>query len=259
VEVMFYIALPAWALAVRRLVLGKGMRGLLGAELLPLGLVALGGIAVQLAAARDLIPRIVGVTLAGQCTWIVLGMAIAVLSVAAQHDDRLIRRLRALASRSELCWGVAIAAFIGLMPLQPSAGLAGLIAAAETRQSGWITLAKIGLPAVVAIGLVLPLVFGDQKRGLPRRLLTTAPVAWLGVISYSFYLWHLTVAQFIALGHSPGTFTATGIHLLAHVHTARTFVLYVVTLAITGLLATASYQLIELPFLKRKESHQSRR
>ena len=108
------------------------------------------------------------------------------------------------------------------------------------------------LEAVFVALLVAPVVFGDRNRGPARRLLAWRPVVWLGVISYSFYLWHYTVIQLIALQHDPGSFSATGFGLLAHVHGARTFVLYMCSLVVTGLLASASYQLIELPFLRRK-------
>jgi peptidoglycan/LPS O-acetylase OafA/YrhL len=40
---------------------------------------------------------------------------------------------------------------------------------------------------------------------------------------------------------------------MGHVHFARTGVLYVLSLALTGVVATVSYQLVELPFLRRKE------
>jgi peptidoglycan/LPS O-acetylase OafA/YrhL len=39
---------------------------------------------------------------------------------------------------------------------------------------------------------------------------------------------------------------------MAHVHVARTFVLYVVSLLATVALASVSYRFVELPFLRRK-------
>ena len=74
----------------------------------------------------------------------------------------------------------------------------------------------------------------------------------LGVISYSFYLWHLTVTQMIAQSHNSAAFSASGLGLLDHVHTARPVVLFAVALVATAVLATATYRLVELPFLKRK-------
>ncbi len=254
VEVTYYIALPVWALAVRRITADGGARTLLGAEIWPLALVAAGGVAVQLAAAERLIPYQLGVSLAGQITWLAIGMGLAGASVAAHQDGAMLRRLRAFADRPELCWAVSIAAFAGLMAMVPGGGLFGLIAAVQTRQSAIATLTKVALEGVLVTFLVLPAVFGDQRRGLPRRLLAAAPIAWLGVISYSFYLWHLTIMQLIALPRAPGAFSASGLNLLGHVHVAPSLVLYAVAFAATGAVATVSYRLVELPFLRRKES-----
>jgi peptidoglycan/LPS O-acetylase OafA/YrhL len=77
-------------------------------------------------------------------------------------------------------------------------------------------------------------------------------VVWLGVISYSFYLWHLTIVQLIAAPGRGSAFSAPGLNLLAHVHVARTLVLYVVSLAATAVVASISYRFVELPFLRRK-------
>jgi peptidoglycan/LPS O-acetylase OafA/YrhL len=253
VEVTFYIALPIWAFAVRRLTAGRGARGLLRPELLPLTAVAAAGVVVQVTAARRLIPRLVGVSLAGQITWMAIGMALAVVSVAAQHDDSLGIRLRAVAERSALCWAVSAIAFVALMPLQPANGLFGLIATIQTRESTATTVAKIALEAVFVTFLLLPAIFGDRRRGLPRRLLAAAPIAYLGVISYSFYLWHLTVVEWLGFRTS-GAFSAPGLNLVQHLHFARSLILYLVTLAATVTLASISYRLVELPFLRRKES-----
>jgi peptidoglycan/LPS O-acetylase OafA/YrhL len=148
---------------------------------------------------------------------------------------------------------VSAGAFGGLMALVPAGGLFGAIAAARIPQPVGTTLAKVALAALCVSLIVLPAVFGDERRGLPRRLLATTPFVWLGVVSYSFYLWHLTLAQVIALPRDPGVFSARGLNLLGHVHTARTVVLFLVSFAATGVLATVSYRVVELPFLRRKE------
>lgn len=252
VEVSFYLALPVWALAIRRLRGGGGVR-LLATELIPLGLLALGGAAVQCAGAARAIAYPIGVSLAGECSWLAIGMALAVLSVAITEGDGRLAPVRALAGRAGLCWALAIAAFAGLIALVPSGGLFGLIAAAETRQSVGSALVRIALEAVLVSFLLAPVALGRGRRGLPGALLAAAPLAWLGTISYSFYLWHLTIVELLARAADPGSFSAAGWDLLSHVHSARTPLLFVVSLALTGVIATISYRLIELPFLRRKE------
>jgi peptidoglycan/LPS O-acetylase OafA/YrhL len=248
VEVTYYLLLPLWAHAVRRI----RWRGLLGAELLPLAVVAAGGIAVQIAAARGHIGHLVGVSLVGQITWIAIGMGLAVLSVAAESGPRLRSAVELLTSHSLACWALALGAFAGLVALVPAGGLFGLIAAVQNPQPVAQSVAKVALEGVMAATLLLPAIFVDSRRDAPRRLLTFAPVVWLGVISYSFYLWHFTVIQVIALDRAPGSFSAGGLGLLDHLHTARTGLLYLISLIATGLLASASYRLVELPFLRRK-------
>lgn len=248
VEVVFYIALPVWAGAVRRL---PDRRRLLG-ELLPLAAVAGAGALIQIAAARLDVSHLMGSSLAGQITWIALGMALAALSVAAEWDRTSWPRVRRLAEHAGLWWVIGIAAFAGQVALVPGGGVFGLIGALRTPQPFGQSVLKIVLEVIVTVAFLLPAVFGPAARGLPRRVLASAPVVWLGVISYSFYLWHFTVIEFIAWSHNPGVFSAQGLGLLDHLHTARTSVLFVASFAATALLAAASYQFVELPFLRRK-------
>jgi peptidoglycan/LPS O-acetylase OafA/YrhL len=257
VEVTYYIVLPIWVLAMRRLPRAGTVGGFVGSELAALGLVVLGGGAVQIAVSRGHLPYALGVSLVGQGAWIALGMALAVLSVAGQRQPGLIDPAHRLADHSELCWIAGALAVVGLALLIPRHGLFGLIATVEEPQSIPRTVAKLLLEGVLAIAFVLPAVFGDQRRGLPRRVLAWRPVVGLGVISYSFYLYHLPIVGLLAVKHSTA-FSATGLNLMAHIHTARTLVLYVLALAITAVVATISYRVVELPFLRRKERDKPR-
>jgi peptidoglycan/LPS O-acetylase OafA/YrhL len=251
VEVTFYLLLPVWALAIKRL----PHRNLLTTELIPLAALAALGVTVQCLTASRKIAYPIGVSLPGECTWMAIGMAIAVISVAMEESGppRRLARLRNLAARAELCWAVSIACFAGLIALVPSGGLFGLIAAVQTPQALGSTLAKIALEIVLTTFLIAPVALGRAGRGLPGRLLASSPLTWLGVVSYSFYLWHLTIVELIARSNDPASFSAGGWNLLSHIHTARTLVLYILSLAITGVIATLSYRYVELPFLRRKE------
>lgn len=257
IEVTYYICLPVWAMAMRRLPGAHTLRGILRSEFAALGFVILGGLAVQIAVIRGHLPYALGVSLVGQCSWIAIGMALAVISVAVQHEPVALGLLRGLADRSEACWAIAIAAGVGLALLVPNHGLFGLIATVEVAQSIPRTIAKLTLEGLLAATFVLPAILGDQRRGLPRRVLAWRPAVWLGVISYSFYLYHLPIVAFLAIKHTDA-FSATGLNLMAHIHVGRTAVLYVLSLAITGALATVSYRFVELPFLRRKERPDTR-
>ncbi len=166
VEVTFYIALPLWAMTIRRLPGAGTVGGFVRSELAALGLLVLGGGAVQIAVSRGHLPYALGVSLVGQGAWIALGMALAVLSVVGQREPRLVEPIRRLADRPELCWAIGLLAAAGLAVLIPRHGLFGLIATVELPQSIPRTLAKLLLEGVLAIAFVLPAVFGDQRRGL---------------------------------------------------------------------------------------------
>ncbi len=252
VEVTYYVALPLWAALVRRLPGGVTKRGFLLTELGSLALVMLGGVAVQIGVSRGHLPYVLGVSLTGQCVWLAIGMTLAVVSVMIQRERDTPAPIRAFADRPELCWMVALAAAIGLMFLVPSHGLFGLIATVDVAQSIPKTVAKLGLEGLLAVAYVAPAIFGSERRGLPHRVLAWRPVIGLGVISYSFYLYHLPIVALLAIKHT-SAFSAPGLNLMAHVHTLRTTLLYAVSLGITSAVATVSYRFVELPFLRRKE------
>jgi peptidoglycan/LPS O-acetylase OafA/YrhL len=253
VEVAFYVSLPLWAMAVGRLRLGSGPRAWLWGESAALALLAAGGIGVQIAGARQVISMLVSESLLGQSTWFALGMALAVASVVSERSERQSRARRAVVAHSGLCWIGAAASLIGLaLVLQPD-GLLGVAQALGEKQSITRTLAGIAMTATLIGLLVVPAVFGEGSGGFPRRLLGWAPLAWLGLISYGIYLWHLTVTQLLAFPADPQHFSASGLELATKIEHATTPILLALTIAITSVLAAISYYVVELPFLRRKE------
>ena len=86
---------------------------------------------------------------------------------------------------------------------------AGLPRTLPYTYSGASWLAEHVLFAGVAFFLLLPAVFGDDRTGLPRRVLRHPVAAWLGLVSYGIYLWHVPfVLRFNELGVGrwiPGT------------------------------------------------------
>ncbi len=242
VEVTFYLSLPLWAWAMAR---ARPRR-----ELLALALVAVLGFAVQVAAARQLFSQLVAESLPGQSAWFALGMALAIASVAPAPP----RALRAAAARPGLCWLAAIAALAALSALAPSGGLFAIIGQLNSVQPFARVLARIVLALVLVAGLLIPAIFDEGGGGVPRRVLAFAPLAWIGMVSYGIYLWHLTLAELI---WRPHTASAGGLDLGAHVHALRTPLLLVMSLAGSAAIAAISYRFVELPFLRRKEPTQA--
>jgi len=253
VEVSFYVMLPLWAWAVRRIQLGSGARGLLRSELAPLAVLVACGVAVQLAASRLAVSRLISDSLLGQCTWFALGMALAVASVAVparRSDGRLLRAAR---DHPGLCWVGAAACLAGLAAVLQPGGAFTILLALTTKQPVAKTLAGLALTAGLMVLLVAPAIFGGDQGGVPRRVLGAAPFALLGLISYGVYLWHLPVLEFLGMHANRLQFSAHGLGLVGEIHHATTAILLVLTLAVTCAIAAVSYRFIELPFLRRKE------
>jgi peptidoglycan/LPS O-acetylase OafA/YrhL len=82
--------------------------------------------------------------------------------------------------------------------------------------------------------IMIPIVFGNPNLGLPRRVLANPVIAWLGLISYGFYLWHVTIAYYLGFGGAEGDFAT----VLAG------------TLILALPAASASYYLVERPLMR---------
>jgi peptidoglycan/LPS O-acetylase OafA/YrhL len=169
VEVAFYAALPLIALAARRLP-GPVLRG---EALLLGGLVAL-SFAWRLVVVSSLDPTqpayyTLLIALPAQLDVFAGGMALAVISAANRTGGRY-----------ALGWVVAAAAYVVFASWRPD-GNAGRV------------LVEHELQAVIALGLLAPAVLGSG--GPVRRMLAWRPLAWVGLVSYGVYLWHLDVLR----------------------------------------------------------------
>jgi peptidoglycan/LPS O-acetylase OafA/YrhL len=80
--------------------------------------------------------------------------------------------------------------------------------------------------------VVVPAVFGDQARGLVRRVLANRVLLWIGLVSYSLFLYHLAVVIQVSRWGPP----AQGL----------------VALAMSLAIAAASYYVIERPLMRLK-------
>jgi peptidoglycan/LPS O-acetylase OafA/YrhL len=195
VELAFYAALPLIGLAARRLPGGPAERIVRG-ELTMLAALALAAVAWRLAVVALVEPGDAAyfpllVALPAQLDVFAGGMALAVVSAAA-----LDRRARA-PWMAALAWTLGAAAYAGVVLWRPQAPDARVFAEHQ-------------LQGVVALALLAPAVLGTGGGGAVRRALGWRPLAWVGLVSYGLYLWHLDVLDRLAAHGVP----AAGVVLL---------------------------------------------
>jgi peptidoglycan/LPS O-acetylase OafA/YrhL len=228
-ELAFYLILPALGAALLQV----------GAASARLGLLVLaGGTALSAAwlasVASDgpLDPQVAGQWLPAYGSWFGAGMALAVWSVAAEQDCPGLRWVIDLARSPLSSWAVAGSAFV--VATSSLAGPRSL----EAAPTAAALLVKNVLYAVVAGFLVLPFVFGDRQQGTIGAVLASRPLRALGEISYSMFLWHLLVLETVVRVLDQPLFTGSF------------SVTFLLTLAGTLVVATASYWLVERPLFR---------
>ncbi|MGH2802773.1 MAG: acyltransferase family protein [Thermoleophilaceae bacterium] len=242
VEITFYAFLPLYAWLMRRLP-ATGARGLVRGELAGLAalfLIALAWQAWRVSAAAD--PDHAAAAqgllyLPAFLDHFALGMGLAVASVALT-DRRLPSPLAVVDRHPWLPWLGALAAF---WIVSTGIGLDGVGGLAEPTDSAQY-FARHYLYALVALGVLMPAVFGDPERGLVRRLLAQRWLLYLGLVSYGIYLWHFSV--FVQLDEWGFLEGAAGPGVMA--------AWILMGAAGATALASASYWLIERPALGLK-------
>ncbi|ADP80459.1 acyltransferase family protein [Pseudofrankia inefficax] len=146
--------------------------------------------------------------------------------------------------RAALTWRRRLARVRAVLPVVGPVALALLAVAALTAPSGWgprpTSLSRGGFTVVALLAGVVVLAL---EQGLTTswlfRALAARPLAWLGKISYGFYLWHFPVVAHWGdnLTGSLGRWPA----ILA-------------VAAISVALAAASYYLVERPIQRRRRA-----
>ena len=101
--------------------------------------------------------------------------------------------------------------------------------------------ARHALFGLVALGMLLPAVFGDYRRGWVRRLLGNRALLHFGMVSYGVYLWHL--AWIIQLVHWD---------LGSHEVIGPSFTWLPIVVGGAWILGSLSYYLVERPALAQK-------
>lgn len=252
VEVTFYLLLPFYAIALRRLG-GTAANRRLAVEFVVLGLLALGSIGF-----RHQILNIIGagfqgnsaangfaksyydffpdfgalLTLPVYLAWFAVGMGFAVISAAGHVPGSIGSKLSAVLGRSPNgLWLLSIVGFAAVLAFDRPLRLG---------EGSWHHVLVL---AVVA-PLVAPAVFAHKggQRGVPKRVLSLRWLAWLGLVSYGIYLWHGSVTIMVM---------KTGLVPAGH----GFIVALVVVCALTAAVAAASYYLVEKPILRFKEPH----
>jgi peptidoglycan/LPS O-acetylase OafA/YrhL len=234
VEVAFYVFLPIYAALLRRLP---------------------GGLRTELVAAAGLFAFGVGyklwvfsmgpVTDASLLRWrlalpeyvdyFAIGMALAAISVAYERSESLPAPLEAVARRPWIAW---LGAALLFLAVSKGIGLEGSVRDHVTEAR---YLARHYLYAAIALGLLLPALFGDPERGWIRRLLAWRPLLWIGLVSYGAYLYHFAVLAQLDnwhLGSVPDDTTP--------------YIWFPATLAGSLVIAAVSWYCLERPLLSLK-------
>lgn len=144
-------------------------------------------------------------SLLGFLDYVVIGMALAVLSVRNARGAPL-PRLIDLAQRRPLgTWILACVVFLVGMKVFDAKTALGY----PPDEAPMLWVARHYVIGITAGLFLIPSVLGDNVSGLPRRILRLRFMQWLGLRSYGFYLWHLPVLFFVkdrgwnALGPAP--------------------------------------------------------
>jgi peptidoglycan/LPS O-acetylase OafA/YrhL len=180
VEASFYAVLPLLAFSAARL---GGRRPSVRGDFALVAVLAVAALAFRqhFSSFADLATAS---TLPGMFFWFALGIGLALASVTERGPAAMARLTRRLSWWPGLSWIVALAVFAVGHELQAHGTL--------TPESAG-TNALYGLAALFVL---LPGVFDDDAGGPVRSVLSLPALAWVGLISYSFYLYHtIVIAQ----------------------------------------------------------------
>ena len=236
VEVEFYLLLPLYAVLAARTLRRRRLGVQVGAELAALAVLAALSVALRMWTFDDPSPDTVSNTIGGTFLWFALGMSLAVVS-ARWHAAPITERpapLRLIAARPLLCWGAAAA----LLLVTTQIGMPTMSLTAYDRSDWfWGHL----LYGATAVCFAVPAMLGDPARGgVPGRVLSWRPIAWLGLVSYGIFLWH-----------HPLTAKLEGVQDWT---THGSFIIYTLAVAVAATAcAAASYYLVERPLLRFKD------
>jgi peptidoglycan/LPS O-acetylase OafA/YrhL len=233
IEVSFYLALPLYATAIgwltRRLSIPARVRAELGV-LLALSVASLALYALDPGGQRAFLPFYLW--------WFCAGMGLALISAALDRrpGGRRPAAVAFIGAHPGVVWGVAGGLYVALCYLL------GDPPATKGYDVAHEVLVNRGLGGLVGLVLVLPAVFGDRAGGWPRAVLAWRPLAWLGLISYGVYLWHLNLLG-VVTDH---------VTVLGNRGVGAFPLLLALVAACTVAVAAMSYYVVERPVLRLK-------
>jgi peptidoglycan/LPS O-acetylase OafA/YrhL len=251
-EVSFYLFLPLWALTLRAVSrrTARDLRARLRLQALGVAGLWLFSVAYKAVLMKTgAVPVIPGspqpalVALPGYIDEFALGMGLAVFSAWLELGGAEPAAVRLIGRRPGVAWAFALAAFL-LVSL--GIGLTGDPAQNYTPAQ---YLARNVLYGAVALGVIAPAVFGEDRGGLVRRVLAWPALLWIGVISYGIYIWHSPLLSRLLAWH----YGQSGSHLWRYIQWG------VVPLLGSIALGAASYYLIERPALSLRRLVPDRR
>ncbi|MFC0503996.1 acyltransferase family protein [Micromonospora costi] len=225
-EVVFYLVLPLAAAALT----GRRWRPVRTVTLAGVGLlITAGWIAAMGTGLLDTGLHIMWFP--SYAVWFAAGIALATVHVALRTSTapRSWHVFDQLGSAPLACWGIAL----GLLAVAstPVTGPRGL----EAPTAGQFAT-QLGLYLGVAVMIMIPLVFGPAT--LVSLALGSAPVRWVGTLSYGMFLWHPLVLDLIYRVEGRPYFTGDPV---------RT---YALTVAGAIAFAAVSYYVVERPVLR---------
>ncbi|MGZ6803398.1 MAG: acyltransferase family protein [Nocardioidaceae bacterium] len=237
-EVAFYLLLPLLAVVV----LGRRGKATGRRPLVLLALVASVSVGWQVVTTRTgwFDAHVAGQWLPGYLDWFAGGMLLALVQsrMASGLGSPWMHGLADLARSAGTCLGASLALFS--VATSALAGPRSL----EAPPTAWEAVVKNLLYAGCALLVLLPLVLGPQREGLPAAL-GARPLQLLGEISYGIFLWHLLVLETVVRVLDQRLFTGSWV------------VVFAITWSTTVVVASVSYLVVERPALRLKDRRRS--
>jgi peptidoglycan/LPS O-acetylase OafA/YrhL len=230
VEITFYAFLPLWALLMRRA----------RRELLWLAVLWLASLAYKAWALSQTSPTELGSApylqpLPNYLDQFAIGMALAVLTVRWEREDRVPRAVDWIRRHDWVPW---LAAAVAFWVVSTRIGFTGWLTQHYSRR---MFLGRHELYTLVAAGLILPAIFAEPGRGVAGRVLASRVLSYIGLISFGMYLYHLAVIRQVDNWLGSPMDAPLGIRIATYA---------ALGLAGAVLIASASYYVVERPALR---------